>query len=85
MLRDAGGMQLWAAGAILRRIARVVRTLRLGLGLGLGLGLAGLGLGLGLGLGVGLGLRLGLGSTGHDGVRSDLPEGKSPSWLHRTG
>ena len=81
MLRDAGGMQLWAAGAILRRIARVVRTLRLGLGLGL----AGLGLGLGLGLGVGLGLRLGLGSTGHDGVRSDLPEGKSPSWLHRTG
>ena len=50
MLRDAGGLQLWAAGAILRRIARVVRTLRLGLGLGLGLGLAGLGLGLGLGL-----------------------------------
>ena len=27
MLRDASGMQLWAAGAILRRIARVVRTL----------------------------------------------------------
>ena len=46
MLRDASGMQLWAAGAILRRIARVVRTLGLGLGLGLRLGL-GLGLGLG--------------------------------------